>query len=415
MKIDSYQDMLDVVREVGFLPLFAGDVDGFSVEDMVEPGIWWTGDWETDPWEWRIRAARENDIIYGKFFNKKAGFISKEWLPVFANYRRDGYDFDSRWDDGKASYRQKKLMDFFMGDENEDNEIFSSELKKAAGFGKDGEKNFEGTLTDLEMETYLICYDFRQRLNKKGEKYGWDIAVLSTPEKKFGYDVVTSGYDEDPKDSLKRITDRVYEYFPDASEKDILKLVAFSDDRPKGGREKLPFPQNLLKDIDKDIDSWEWTDDQISGLYVAIGQLLPKEQKTLWMKYHDGMTNDQIGLEMNRAAGTISTYRRKAFQWLHSPIIAAWYRDGYQKNVRTCAWSLHWDFTVPETDAFCDDDLCLRIGMKVKTFERLASEGIITVADLKQAVADAGWYVKIPKVGKKTAQTIEERLEIMIQ
>ena len=77
MKIDSYQDMLDVVREVGFLPLFAGDVDGFSVEDMVEPGIWWTGDWETDPWEWRIRAARENDIIYGKFFNKKAGFISK--------------------------------------------------------------------------------------------------------------------------------------------------------------------------------------------------------------------------------------------------------------------------------------------------------------------------------------------------
>ena len=34
-----------------------------------------------------------------------------EWLPCFVNYRRDGYDFDALWDDGKASIRQKKMMD----------------------------------------------------------------------------------------------------------------------------------------------------------------------------------------------------------------------------------------------------------------------------------------------------------------
>ena len=47
----------------------------------------------------------------GKFFAGKAGFISLRWLPFFANYRREGYDFDSRWEDGKASRREKNIMD----------------------------------------------------------------------------------------------------------------------------------------------------------------------------------------------------------------------------------------------------------------------------------------------------------------
>lgn len=90
---------------------------------------------------------------------------SGEWLPVFANYRRDGYDFDARWADELASRRQKKIMDLFMG-ENSDQELFSNAVKEQAGFGKGGEKNFEGTLTSLEMETYLVCRDFQQRKNK---------------------------------------------------------------------------------------------------------------------------------------------------------------------------------------------------------------------------------------------------------
>ena len=51
--------------------------------------------------------ARRGDVAYGKFFDKKAGFISREWLPYFLNFRRDGYDFDALWEDGKASYKQK--------------------------------------------------------------------------------------------------------------------------------------------------------------------------------------------------------------------------------------------------------------------------------------------------------------------
>ena len=71
------------------------------------------------------------------------------------NYRRDGYDFDALWDDEKASRRQKKIMDLFA-QENANAEYYSSEVKQKAGFGKDGEKGFEGTITDLQMQMYLL-------------------------------------------------------------------------------------------------------------------------------------------------------------------------------------------------------------------------------------------------------------------
>ena len=126
---------------------------------------------------------------------------------------------------------------------------------------KDGEKNFEGTLTALEMETYLVCRDFQQRKNKRGEFYAWAIAVLATPEHVFGRDLVTKAYSEEPKDSLRKIVDRVKEFYPEASEREILRLVGYSEDRPSGKKASLPYPQNLLKAIDKEKDPWSWTDE----------------------------------------------------------------------------------------------------------------------------------------------------------
>ena len=119
------------------MPLFKNEIPGFSLEERTAPEYWWSGDPKSDPWEWREIIARSGKVAYGKFFDKKAGFISKQWFPYFANFRRDGYDFDALWDDEKASIRQKKIMDFYL-EENAEAEYFSSELKKKAGFGKGG-------------------------------------------------------------------------------------------------------------------------------------------------------------------------------------------------------------------------------------------------------------------------------------
>ena len=206
--IKTFGQLEEYIDKAGFLPLFQNEIPGFSVEEHTESLYWWSGNAEKDPWEWREILARRGHVAYGKFFDKKAGFISREWLPVFANARRDGYDFDALWDDGKARRQQKMIMDCFT----EENVLFSNELKERAGFGKGGEKNFDGNLTALQMETYLCVCDFRQRINKKGEGYGWPVALYCMPEHLFGYDHVRSAYREDPKLSEEKIREHITEF-----------------------------------------------------------------------------------------------------------------------------------------------------------------------------------------------------------
>jgi len=215
------KDLKEYIEKVGFLPLFEVGIPGFSVEEHTDPTYWWGGNASLDPWEWRAVIAREGKIAYGKFFGKKAGFISKKWFPYFANMRRDGYDFDSLWDDGKANQRQKKIMDLF----EDDTRLFSYEIKDKAGFGKGGLKNFEGTMADLQMMTYLCMRDFQKRVNKHGEEYGWDVAIYSTPEQLYGYKHVTSAYKESPEESRERIIKQLKKHFPDADEKSLKRLI----------------------------------------------------------------------------------------------------------------------------------------------------------------------------------------------
>ena len=222
--LHTVRDAINYINETGFLPLFKNDIPGFSLEERTVPDYWWCGDPEVDPWEWRELIARSAEVAYGKFFDKKAGFISKKWLPYFANHRRDGYDFDALWDDEKASRRQKKIMDVLELEQ----EIYSNELKARAGFGKGGEKGFDGTITDLQMKTYLCVRDFRQRRNKKGELYGWPIAVYTKPETLWGYDHVTSAYKESSADSGARIAEHMKDIYPIATSAQMKKVLGIS-------------------------------------------------------------------------------------------------------------------------------------------------------------------------------------------
>ena len=219
--IKSVKELTSYINEVGFLPLFRNEIPGFSVEERTVGSYWWSGNKERDPWAWREIIAREGEIAYGKFFDKKAGFIAKEWMPYFANYRRDGYDFDARYDDELASNRSKKIMDLF----DYEAQWYSYEIKKNAGFGKGGEKNFDGVMTELMMQTYLVMRDFRQKRNKKGEGYGWPVAVYAMPEQLFGYEHMASAYCEEPEVSRERIFQHIREVYPIATEKQIRKVL----------------------------------------------------------------------------------------------------------------------------------------------------------------------------------------------
>jgi hypothetical protein len=230
-RIRSPEALTEYVQAVGFLPFFANEVPGFSVEERTAAAAWWTGDRASDPWAWREIIAEAHEVAYGKFFDGRAGFISREWLPVFANARRNGWDFDGKWQDGRASRRERAIMECFMDVESPEEPVFnkaailSTELKKRAGFGKDGEKNFPGILTALQMQLYLVIGGFRRRTNKKGDAYGMAVSVLMTPESIWGYEALSSAYGEPPSDSWAHIIEHLRKRWPDAGEPACLKLI----------------------------------------------------------------------------------------------------------------------------------------------------------------------------------------------
>jgi len=209
--MNERKDLIEAVQYYGFLPFFANAISGFSVEEMTPSSRWFT---DLDgPWDWKGPVISEGDCVYGKFFAKKAGFVSNRWFPDFANLRRDGYDFDSRTEDGLSSYQEQYLYQIIAGHHS----ILSKDAKIQGGYmkprGKGNDewqprKGFDTTITKLQMQCYVITSNFEYEMDKNGHFYGWGIARYAIPEEYPG---------------KKKFTDRVYAHTPEESGKRILR------------------------------------------------------------------------------------------------------------------------------------------------------------------------------------------------
>ena len=324
--LHTADELVKLIKKTGFLPLFSNEIPGFSVEEHVTAESWFNGDPETDPWIWRQILAGRKDIAYGKFFDKKAGYVSKKWFSVFANYRRNGYDFEALVGDELVSHRAQKIMNAFgLNDELCGAELFSFELKEKAGFGKGGEKNFEGVLTELQMQTFLLMSDFSQRKNKKGQPYGWHIAALETPETKWGYDYIAEGYKESPEESWEKIVIQIRKFYPAAEEEQLHKVMGIR--RPgaaktiKAKKKDKPYPDNLIAALGIPKKYWdgenrELNADQLEGLNYALDNLPEAMQMVIRAKYEDHMSYQEIADLYHQTKERITSIHTKAISLL---------------------------------------------------------------------------------------------------
>lgn len=74
--INSAQSMINVIREVGMIPLFRSPVRGWSIEELTHPDWWFYSSDELGPWDWKVDAVREG-IVYGKYISRRAAFATK--------------------------------------------------------------------------------------------------------------------------------------------------------------------------------------------------------------------------------------------------------------------------------------------------------------------------------------------------
>ena len=118
-------------------------------------------------------------------------------------------------------HRNRQILEALEPDEEMNGlELLTCELKKKSSVTK----GFEGALTELQMQTFLIISDFRQKRNKQGIEYGWHVAALMTPETKWGYGFV-NGYEGKPEESWERIRAQVKRFFPEAGEQAVRKVL----------------------------------------------------------------------------------------------------------------------------------------------------------------------------------------------
>ena len=210
--------MMDLINQIGFLPLLDSGIPGFAAEDIVAEEC----RYYTDPdegfvwplWQWKGEIVKETGCLYGKIFNRKAGFVSRQWIADLCNYRRSKYPYPAN------DTIEGAILDTLRMTGSQ----ITRQLRFACGF--DGPKmrsKFDSYLTRLEMATYIVTQDFVYPHDKHNRQYGWGWSLLNTPEELFGRD--TMQCDHTPQQSYQLICHHLRTILPNATDRQIQKLI----------------------------------------------------------------------------------------------------------------------------------------------------------------------------------------------
>ena len=225
--VRTKQDLINAVQEYGIVPYFSTSIPGFSLEEHCHHSILFsdTGD---DTWAWKGPVIQTAGCAYGKFFEKKSAYVKREIFLDLANYRRDGYDFDSRYDEGLAKFQDKQLYDLI----NQCAPVLSKELRQNGGYAyngrwqkTEGKKGFDTSVTRLQEQCYVIVSNFVYTIDNRGNRRGWGVAEYSTPEKFMGTMLIENVYCKKPQESYECLLEHLTTLFPQAPLQKLKRFI----------------------------------------------------------------------------------------------------------------------------------------------------------------------------------------------
>ncbi len=216
--IHSCPELMECVRQVGFLPLLESGIQGYSAESLMAEECRFTqfedGTWEWPLWQWKGSVVREGGCVYGKFFAGKAGFISREWWPDFYNWRRYKH----------PAPEEGTIEDVILATLREHGSMIARELRAACDFtGKNMRSRFDTIVGRLQMGAYIVTEDFVYPVDKHGREYGFGWSQLTTPERLLTREACMC--DRTPEESYQRMQEHLSRLLPVATEKQIKRLL----------------------------------------------------------------------------------------------------------------------------------------------------------------------------------------------
>lgn len=210
--------LIEYIREIGFLPLLSSGIAGYSAEEVVTDDCRYVtfpdGGWDWPLWKWKGEIVREGGCVYVKFFDKKAGFVSREWWSDLCNLKRSVHPLS---EDSTVEYEILQTL-------RENGSMITRDLRKACGFtGPKMRGRFDAYVTRLQMGCRVVTEDFVYPADRHGNEYGWGWSLLTTPEQLYGKDACQCS--RTPMESYERIKCHLSKFLPFATEKKIKKLI----------------------------------------------------------------------------------------------------------------------------------------------------------------------------------------------
>ena len=137
-----------------------------------------------------------------------------EWWPDFCNYRRHK----------RPAPSEGSIEEAILQTLHEQGSMITRELRAACGFtGPKMRSRFDGYITRLQMACRIVTEDFVYPLDKHNHEYGWGWALLTIPENLLGKEACRCP--RTPQESFERIFAHFNTMLPQATEKQIMKLL----------------------------------------------------------------------------------------------------------------------------------------------------------------------------------------------
>ena len=175
-QIGTYEDALEVIKEVGLLPLSPLIPNYPSLDSITSKEHWYSGS-DLDPWLWRAQFPVDGVAAYGKFIKKKSVLISRQLLPLVNVVLGSKESVAERYHDGLVSREAFEIYTLISEEEGIDTRVLRA---KAGMKNKEKKKPFDHALLELQGSMDIVVAGTKEKTNVSGERNGWSSTSFET-------------------------------------------------------------------------------------------------------------------------------------------------------------------------------------------------------------------------------------------
>jgi hypothetical protein len=173
----TYAEFLVRLEQLGFMALSKHPAGLPSLGEETAAESWHTGDVETDPWQWKDRAAQEKQAAYGCILNGQKGFVTARMYAYFYAAYHPAQTLADRYAAGELKQTTLQVWQLL----EQAGMRSTSELRRAMGVNPGrGAGRLDASIQDLQREFYIAIAGNRRKLAKDGQPYGWPNNVFET-------------------------------------------------------------------------------------------------------------------------------------------------------------------------------------------------------------------------------------------